>query len=69
MAHASLAAPFAPLLDQATLDAAWNTARRATRLAGRLAACAGAAALMWLILAGPGFVSDHASTAPRHASR
>lgn len=69
MSHASLVPLFAPALDLPGLAAV----RRAAGVAGRLAAFAAAgvaaAALVWLLLAGPGFGFDHTSTVPvRHAA-
>ena len=69
MSHAGLALSFAP-----TVPAAGPALRQAALVMGRAVgfalSCAAAAAFLWLVLAGPGLVSDHASTvAGRHAVR
>ena len=70
MSHANPALSFAPALDPALLAAVQHRAFVTARVAGFLMACAAAASLMWLILAGPGFTTGHASTTtPRHLVR
>ena len=69
MTHAILATPFAPALDPATAAALRRGVAVAARVTAFAAGSAAAAALVWLLLAGPGLVSDRASTVPaRHAA-
>lgn len=69
MDHASLALPFAPVFPTVS-PAARRTVLLVARATWAAVSCVLAAALMWLVLAGPGVMSDHASTvAGRHAVR
>lgn len=69
MSHASLAHPFAPVFPTIS-PAGRHTLRAMARTLGFAMGCTAAAALMWLVLAGPGLVADHASTAvSRHMVR
>ena len=79
MPYASLALQFAPTsnpavgvaLQRPAVGVALQRALLATgRAAGFATTCAAAAAFTWLVLAGPGVMSDHASTvAGRHTVR
>lgn len=67
MSHASLATPFAPAMDPALTAALRRAATAAARATAWALGSFTAAALAWLLLAGPGFMSDRASTGPaRH---
>ena len=70
MSHASIVIPYLPALDPdlaaSVRRAAWAGVRAGVRATAFVAGSVAAAALVWLVLAGPGFVSDHASTVPHH---
>ncbi len=66
MAQASAVLPLFSAEDLAPLRQA---ARAGVEVVGGAAQVIGFAAVMWLVLAGPGFVADHASTAPAQLIR
>ena len=56
MSYASLAEPSVSLFDPATAEAAGRALATALRIVGFAVQSALAASVMWLVLAGPGFV-------------
>ena len=62
MTTASLVLPFAALLDDGVVAAFCRRAVQVGRGVGYAASSVAMAAFLWLLLAGPGFMTDHAST-------
>ena len=63
MSHASATLPLLPL---PRLPSLLGAARITGRILAACAQAAGFAALLWLLAAGPGLLSDQASTVPAH---
>lgn len=69
MPTASLVLPFTPLLDVDTIETLRRRAMRAGQGLAYAASSVAMAAFLWLLLAGPGFITDGASTTAHSGAR